>query len=295
VPLTNIVRYRRVRARIAIAGLLFLSTPPALPTNDMRPVTVLVLSQMCMAQDPGFRNGAFGRYVASNPLFQGWAEFDRRPLSQCLRTRQWIPATLCESLRTLNPDDPQKLDAWWHENVGTLQALEPLFDFYGGVVEKTTSASPCPTIALQPNTAPLPPDITIERVEQIWAGQYAGEVSPVPQVTLVKEGNQVAAAVGVHFGINFKIVSTPAEGILTVLYKISVPEPGLPGNSAAGRRRTLTDRPQCVLGRTCVVGFVFETEDEIVPGTWLLEVSFRGKTLMAQEFTVYREPPATQQ
>jgi hypothetical protein len=98
----------------------------------------------------------------------------------------------------------------------------------------------------------------------------------------------------VHFGINFKIVSAPAEGILTVLYKISVPEPGLPGDSVKGRRRTLTDRPQCVLGKPCVVGFAFETEDEIVPGTWLLEVSFHGKTLIERQFTVYREPRTTQ-
>jgi hypothetical protein len=37
------------------------------------------------------------------------------------------------------------------------------------------------------------------------------------------------------------------------------------------------------------VGFVFEREDEIVPGKWLLEVSFRGKTLIEHEFTVDRK------
>jgi hypothetical protein len=255
----------------------------------MRPLTVMILSQMCMAQDPEFRESAYGRSLASRPYFPGWPEFDRRPLSQCLRQRQWVPKSLCASVTTLDPSDPRKLDAWWQDNADTLQTLEPVFDFYGQALEERPAATACPTITLKPASAPLRPDIAIERVELIWAGEYEGEVSPVPRVTLVKGSDHIAAAVGVHFGIYFNIVSKPAEGILTVLYRISVPGPGSSGGTAAEGQRVLTDRPQCILGRPCVVGFVFEREDEIVPGKWLLEVSFRGKTLIEHEFTVDRK------
>jgi Domain of unknown function (DUF3859) len=128
----------------------------------------------------------------------------------------------------------------------------------------------------------------------IWAGEYQGDVDPVPRVSLVKSTDRIAAAVGVRVGIYFTIVANPAEGILTVLNETSVPEPGLPGGSALERRRVSIDRPQCVVGKPCLVGFVFEREDEIVPGDWLLDVSFRGKTLIAHKFTVYRKESTAQ-
>jgi hypothetical protein len=284
-------RFRRQGTTLAIGVSLFLASLPALPTNDMRPLTVLVLSQMCIAQDPEFREGVYGRSLASRPYFQGWETFDRQPLVQCLRKRQWVPKSLCASVNALDPDDPKEFEAWWQDNENTLQTLEPVFDFYGQVLDDSNLATSCPSIALQSKTPPRPPDITIERVDLIWAGEYKGEVSPVPRVTLVQGTDHIAAAIGVHFGIYFNIVSNPAEGILTVLYKISVPEPGLPGRAASARQRVLTDRPQCILGGPCVVGFVFEREDEIIPGEWLLEVSFRGKTLIEHRFTVYRKVP----
>jgi Domain of unknown function (DUF3859) len=280
---------RKQSTTFAVTALLLLSTLPALPTNDMRPLTVMVLSQMCAAQDPEYRESQFGRLIASRPGFKGWDEVDRQTLPKCLRQRQWVPKSLCASVTTLDLGDSKKFDAWWQDNADTLRSLEPVFDFYGHVLEARASATPCPTIALQRESAPLPPGIAVERVDLIWAGEYEGDVSPVPRVTLVKGTDRIAAAVGVHFGIYFNIVSSPADGILTVLYRISVPEPGLTGGSAPGRQRVLTDRPQCILGRPCVVGFVFEREDEIVPGKWLLEVSFRGKTLIEHEFTVYRK------
>jgi len=281
-------RSGKQRTTLAVATLLLLSTLPALPTNDMRPLTVMVLSQMCAAQDPEYRDSEFARRVAQRPGFQGWEEFDRQPLPKCLRERQWVPKSLCASVTKLDLGDPQKFDAWWQDNANTLSSLEPVFDFYGHVLQGDASATPCPSIALAPESAPRAPGIAIERVDLIWAGEYEGAVSPVPQVTLVKGTDRIAAAVGVHFGIYFNIVSSPAEGILTVLYKISVPDPAVTGGSTRGQR-VLTDRPQCILGRPCVVGFVFEREDEIIPGKWLLEVSFRGKTLIEHEFTVYRK------
>ena len=287
-------RFRRQRTTLAIAVSLLLSTLPALPTNDMRPLTVLVLSQMCLAQHPEFREGVYGRSLSSRPDFVSWAEVDSRPLVQCLRKRQWVPKSLCTSVNALDPDDPKEFEAWWQDNLDTLRSLEPVFDFYGHVLDESTPATSCPEIALQSNIPPLPPDITIERVDLIWAGEYEGEVNPVPRVKLLKRTDHIAAAIGVQFGINFTIVADPAEGILTVLNRTSVPEPGLAGGSSLERQRVLTDRPQCVVGKPCVVGFMFEREDEILPGQWLIEVSFRGKTLIEHEFTIYRKESTAQ-
>lgn len=246
---TIMSRRRKQRTTLAMAAMLLLSAPIALPTNDMRPLTVMILSQMCAMQDPEYRDNAFGRRLASRPGFEGWEEVDRRPLPQCLRERQWVPKSLCASVTTLEAGDPRKFEAWWQENVDTLRTLEPVFDFYGQVLEEKTSASPCPDIALQAKSPPRPPGITIERVELVWAGEYEGAASPVPRVELVKSTDRIAAAVGVHFGIYFNIVSSPAEGILTVLSRTTVPDPGLPGVSVPGQQRVITDRSQCILGR----------------------------------------------
>jgi len=67
-------------------------------------------------------------------------------------------------------------------------------------------------------------------------------------------------------------------GILTINYRITV-----------NGKRILDDRPQCIPGRPCQVGFVFENEDELVPGIWRMEVFFRGKKLIEREFMVGKE------
>jgi hypothetical protein len=258
----------------------------------MRPLTVMILAHMCMAQDPEFREGVHGRWVASLQTFPGWAEFERLPLSQCLRERQWVPKSLCASATALDTGDPKKLDAWWQDNANYLRSLEPVFRFYGQVAQERPAVTPCPNIAVQTEAPPRAPGVAIESVDLLWAGEYEGDVHPFPRVTLVRNTDRIAAAVGVHFGIYFKIAADPAEGILTVLSTTSVPEPGLPGGSTAVRQRVVTDRPQCVLGKPCLVGFEFEREDEILPGEWQFEVSFRGKTLIEHRFTVYRKEPA---
>jgi hypothetical protein len=56
------------------------------------------------------------------------------------------------------------------------------------------------------------------------------------------------------------------------------------GYTFADTRRINTDG-----GVKLWAGFRFENDYELVPGEWRLELSYEGKTLASQNFTVYRE------
>jgi hypothetical protein len=136
------------------------------------------------------------------------------------------------------------------------------------------------------------PDIAIRRVDLLWAGEYEGTVSPIPNVLPTRITNTIRGKRGVHFGIYFNIVSNLQRGVLTVTYKTSVPAPGLPGVLDDTLQRVLVDHPQCVVGKPCLVGFVFGSEEEILAGKWVLEVSFRDQKLIEHEFLVTKESDA---
>jgi hypothetical protein len=268
--------------------LLCVAMSQSSATNDMRGLAIFKLSEMCAAQDPIYREGIFGTWMekAGSPRGGSWEKLDQSPLWQCLRKRQWVPKSICTTVNEVDPDDRVQLDQWFDAHASALDALDEVWDFMNASDDpKKASSIGCPVIEVIEKPV-AESGFKVEHTDLIWAGEYEGSPNYEPGARLRKETDTIAASLGTRFGIKFNVVSQPLGGIMTIVYRLTVPEPGISVRASGERKRILDHLLQCVPGRGCMAGFSFEREDEIVPGIWKMEMFFRGKKLVEHEFTV---------
>jgi hypothetical protein len=134
--------------------------------------------------------------------------------------------------------------------------------------------------------------VTIDRAELLWAGEYEASDPAAPDVKPTKLTDTIQGKRGGRFGFSFRIVSKPQNGLIELTYTTYVPAPGVPASNPDKRGRELVDKFNCVLGGPCLVGYAFSSNDEIVPGKWVLEVSYEGKKVIEHEFVVEAESGA---
>ena len=143
-------------------------------------------------------------------------------------------------------------------------------------------------------------DARVDRVEIVSQGTYrvevgeatadpdapTGQISAPATFTLIEATTDIAAGLGVEFGLEYRIVGEP-EGVEVPLdFVISYPAPGLMDpDSSEPLLSTALARPKTI-GKVEYLGYGFENDWELVAGTWRFTISYRGRTLAERSFTV---------
>jgi hypothetical protein len=96
----------------------------------------------------------------------------------------------------------------------------------------------------------------------------------------------IPAELGVNFGFQYVINSSPKGKPIRVTTVIKFPEGGLqrPGARLYTESR---DTHDVIMGNKLLHGYGFDEEWEIVPGKWVFELWYKDARLIKKTFTVY--------
>lgn len=143
-------------------------------------------------------------------------------------------------------------------------------------------------------------DIRVERIDVVDTGIYRlvlGEetkddglptetIVAVDKAELVESTTTIHGQLGLEFGLRYEIIGEPDGSDVTLDFRFEYPPPGL---NDPEQNEPLTESRfarQRTIGETEYTGYGFENTWEIVPGIWTIEISYQGKKLAEQSFTV---------
>lgn len=131
-------------------------------------------------------------------------------------------------------------------------------------------------------------DLKIVDAKEVWSGVYEGRLDWTHQPRLVEETSHIPGRLDLRFGTYFTVPTEPANarGLVRLRYKTMMPAPGVRDFRTGQMTREIDRIEECILGRPCLTGYIFESPDEIIPGEWRFTVSFRGKELISKSFIV---------
>ncbi len=144
--------------------------------------------------------------------------------------------------------------------------------------------------------------VAIDRVEIVETGIFSAEKAATERApgtaagtrhilagtALVKSTTRIEAKVGVHFGMQFRLIGKPDKAPVRLTSITHYPAPGLknPGTGALLRRGE--NSLAATISTINYRGYVFEHEWELVPGTWIFELWDGKRLLTKQAFEVVR-------
>jgi hypothetical protein len=148
-------------------------------------------------------------------------------------------------------------------------------------------------------TAPAA-EVSVERVDIVGKGLYkveTGEQTPDPEVptgsialplkfTNIEKTDMVPARVGVEFGFEYMIVGSPGGAEVPLEFGITYPEAGLPDPESPSPLHESNFQRNKPVGEVVYFGYGFENDWELVPGVWTFAITYQGRVLAEQEFTV---------
>ena len=105
-------------------------------------------------------------------------------------------------------------------------------------------------------------------------------------IRFVEYTTDIPAELGVNFGFQYIINSSPKGKPIRVTTVIKFPEGGLqrPGARLYTESR---DTHDVIIGRKALHGYGFDEEWEMVPGTWVFELWYKDARLIKKTFTIY--------
>ncbi len=145
-------------------------------------------------------------------------------------------------------------------------------------------------------------DARIQRVDVLDRGVYTiatgsasaegstptGEVTAVTTATNVESTDNIKAKVGLEFGLRYVVIGAPEGAEVPLDFVILYPEPGLKDPAESTPLRESRYQRKKKIGETVYLGYGFESEWEIVPGTWTFQIWDGDRELAEQTFTVSR-------
>ena len=150
--------------------------------------------------------------------------------------------------------------------------------------------------------APLPAlaETRVDRIDIVGTGTYeiragqetpaadtpTGEVTGVETATNLEKTTSINGRVGVEFGLQYVVVGEPAGAEIPLDFVILYPQPGLADPDKAKPVRESRYSRAKKIGDTVYLGYGFENEWEVAPGTWTFQIWYQGKKLAEQSFTV---------
>jgi Domain of unknown function (DUF3859) len=143
-------------------------------------------------------------------------------------------------------------------------------------------------------------DVRVDGIEVLSKGTFmvqTGEMTPdasaptgsiaAPMTFKNTEATStIPAQIGVEFGMEYRIVGQPDGAEIPLEFVITYPAPGLsdPQESEPIRvTRYMRDKP---IGETVYLGYGFEDDWELAPGTWTFRVWYENRKLLEENFTV---------
>ena len=148
--------------------------------------------------------------------------------------------------------------------------------------------------------AALAEDVRVDRIDvldrgifEVTIGQQTadastptGVASAVDSYKNIEATTEIPGRLGLEFGFQYVIVGAPEGAEVPVEITYTFPAPGLidPADPKPVLESRITRDKK--IGETIYLGYGFENEWEIVPGTWTFSVSYKGKELGEQSFTV---------
>lgn len=142
----------------------------------------------------------------------------------------------------------------------------------------------------------------VERIEIVEAGIYRADTAAVEfapgtatgrrnvlsETRLVTATTRVEAAIGVHFGVRYRVVGRPDGASVKLVSVTLYPAPGLT-NPASGMVQSRGEHTlYATIGRINYRGYVFEHDWEVVPGIWTIELWDGRRKLASQAFDVVK-------
>jgi hypothetical protein len=144
--------------------------------------------------------------------------------------------------------------------------------------------------------------VRIDRVEIVNAGIFQAQTTgtqPAPATaagarhiltgaTLVQAATRIEARVGLHFGMQFRVIGQPQKAAVRLTSITHYPAPGLT-NPVTGSTKTQGENTiAATIGPLNYRGYVFEHEWELVAGNWTFELWDGRRMLAKQAFEVVK-------
>ena len=128
------------------------------------------------------------------------------------------------------------------------------------------------------------------------------EIEPAPQTptganqrllagpVLVTSTNRIPAKIGVQFGLWYEINNLPVHnGEVEVTAIVSLPTITKPDGTTSKEFKVVQKQVSKDGVLVSWSGYGFEDDFELVTGDWDIKIQFNGKTVCAQEFSVFKE------
>jgi len=142
----------------------------------------------------------------------------------------------------------------------------------------------------------------IDRIEIVSKGIYkvqtgavtkdsnmpAGEVKAPDSFKNVEATRAIPARFGVEFGFEYRVVGAPDGAEVALRFVNIYPATGLADPASA--KPILSDKFERTkkIGEVNYLGYGFEHDWELVPGTWKMEIWSGGRRLIQESFTVIK-------
>jgi hypothetical protein len=136
-------------------------------------------------------------------------------------------------------------------------------------------------------------DVVDKGIYEITAGKKTADPNtPTKEITavtgekLVTATDTVAGKIGTEFGLRYVVKGDPAGAEAPLDFVITYPPPGLKDPAEAAPVTESRYSRGKKIGDTIYLGYGFENDWEIVPGTWTFAIFHDGKKLAEESFTV---------
>ncbi len=104
-------------------------------------------------------------------------------------------------------------------------------------------------------------------------------------VQFVEITNTIPGVLGVNFGFEYTINTTPRGGEMRIRSVIKFPEGGLTQPGGATFAHAI-EKSRIKIGEKILFGFGFDEPWEIIPGDWVFEIWHRDARIIRKTFTV---------
>jgi Domain of unknown function (DUF3859) len=120
------------------------------------------------------------------------------------------------------------------------------------------------------------------------ASAPTGEIAAPVTFKNIESTDEIPARVGVEFGAEYRVVGAPEGAKVPLELVITYPAPGLADPEEAEPVRTTRFTREKTIGEVTYVGYGFENDWELVPGTWTFRIFYDNRKLLEESFTVVK-------
>ncbi len=114
---------------------------------------------------------------------------------------------------------------------------------------------------------------------------------PAGYLSIAVITNRIPARKGIQFGIRYEVTNLDLKDGETVeITKVTTHPPMKKPDGKVYESFSFVEKSLVTKGRVeAQTGYGFDHDYELVPGVWRIEMELAGKTLIAQEFSVFKE------